>query len=177
MAKLRAQESEQEAAAGPADTLGDGIDIVSLASSQFKEDRAEPNGSSIALSVEYENHSFITGADAHPTVLANNIDRLLAESVDPFLKLDAYKVAHHGSRANTSRKLLEKLACPRYLVSTNGDQFGHPDKEGIARIIKFSGKEKDIFFNYETDHTTIWHAEDLENQHKYQARFESKLSW
>lgn len=177
MAKLRAGESEQEATAAPPDQLGDAIDVVSLANSQFKEDKAEPNGSSIALLLEYNNRSLLLGADAHPTVLADNIDTLLAASGDPFLKLDAYKVAHHGSRANTSKKLLEKLACPRYLVSTSGNKFDHPDKEGVARIIQFGGKEKEIFFNYENEHTSPWHSDELENRNKYQARFQPKLSW
>jgi len=177
MAKLRAEQSEDESRPKPEDELGDKLDVVALANSQFKEDKAEPNGSSIALLLEFKNRRLLLGADAHPTVIANNIDRVLRSSGRPALELDAYKVAHHGSRANTSKKLLDKLVCPRYLVSTNGSQFEHPDKEGIARIIKFGGKEKDILFNYETDYTAIWHKDSLENSHKYQALFESKLSW
>jgi len=177
MAKLRAGESEDESKPEPEDELGGGLDVVALANSRFKEDKAEPNGSSIALLLQFDNHRLLLGADAHPTVLADNIDRLLSASGAPALKLDAYKVAHHGSRANTSKKLLERLSCPRYLVSTNGNQFEHPDKEGIARIIQFGGPEKDILFNYETDYTTVWHKDALQNKHKYQALFESKLSW
>jgi hypothetical protein len=101
---------------------------------------------------------------------------MLSASEHPALELDAYKLAHHGSRANTSKKLLERLACRRYLISTNGSQFEHPDRESIARIIQFGSEEKDILFNYETDYTTIRHNDSLENFHKYQARFESKLS-
>lgn len=127
--------------------------------------------------LQLDNHRLLLGADAHPTVLANSIDRQLSGSGAPALKLDAYKVAHHGSRANTSRQLLEKLSCPRYLISTNGSQFEHPDKEGIARIIQFGGKEKEILFNYETDYSKIWHKDSLQNKHKYQAQFQSKLSW
>ncbi len=177
MAKLRAGKSEDESKPSLGDELGGGLDVVALANSQFKEDKAEPNGSSIALLFEFKNRRLLLGADAHPTVLANNVDRLLSHSGAPALKLDAYKVAHHGSRANTSKKLLEKLACPRYLVSTNGNQFEHPDKEGIARIVQFGGKGMDILFNYETEHTTIWHKDTLENTYNYHARFESKLSW
>jgi Predicted hydrolase (metallo-beta-lactamase superfamily) len=176
MAKLRAEQSEDESRPKPEDELGGALDVAALANSQFKEDKAEPNGSSIALLLEFKNRRLLLGADAHPTVIANNIDRMLSSSGHPVLDLDAYKVAHHGSRSNTSKRLLEKLFCRRYLVSTNGSQFEHPDKESIARIIQFGSEEKDILFNYETDYTTIWHKDSLENSHKYQALFESKLS-
>ena len=49
MAKLRAGQSEDESTPRPEDELGGGLDVVALANSHFKEDKAEPNGSSIAL--------------------------------------------------------------------------------------------------------------------------------
>jgi hypothetical protein len=42
-------------------------------------------------------------------------------------------------------------------VSTNGDQFRHPDKECIARVLRF-GKPRYLYFNYETRYTKPWLA-------------------
>jgi beta-lactamase superfamily II metal-dependent hydrolase len=75
----------------------------------------------------------LTG-DAPPTAVAEGLARLGYSALEP-VELDAFKLAHHGSRANTSDDLLSMMRCDRYLVSTNGVRFGHPDKECLARII------------------------------------------
>jgi hypothetical protein len=48
------------------------------------------------------------------------------------------------------------LDCPRYLVSTNGDHFFHPDRQAIARILKYGGKKKEIIFNYNNRLNDVW---------------------
>jgi beta-lactamase superfamily II metal-dependent hydrolase len=133
-----------------------GIDIEVLAVSKFAEDSGEPNGSSIAVLAEYGGTRALLTGDAHS-------DRLVA-SIKAFkktakrLKLDAFKVAHHGSEHNTSRELIELLDCKRYLISTNGSQFKHPRREAMARIIKFGGNGATIYFNYKTAFTKDWSA-------------------
>ena len=84
------------------------------------------------------------------------------------LSLDAVKVAHHGSKHNTNKELLESLESPSYLISTNGDQFKHPDKECLARIIKF-GKPRQIYFNYESKYTKPWLDKAAQTKYHYTA--------
>lgn len=127
-------------------------DLEALAASKFEDDRAPANGSSLALLLAVDGRRILLGGDAHTDVLVEGLRRLGPRPV----KLDAYKVSHHGSAANTSRELLALLQCPRYLISTSGVQFQHPDPEAIARIIKFGGAAKTLFFNYRSPFTASW---------------------
>ena len=118
----------------------------------FSSDPGAPNGTSIALLAEYDGASALLTADAHAPVLVESIRRLLGHDADTpdKLKLDVFKVAHHGSQHNLSSELLELLDCQRYLLSSNGDHFCHPDRQAIARIIKYGGKSPALYFNYRT---------------------------
>jgi hypothetical protein len=78
------------------------------------------------------------------------------------------KIAHHGSKKNTSVALLKLIDCPRWLISTNGDHFNHPDKECVARIIKY-GKPAELWFNYRNDHTAPWLAATTQAKYRYRA--------
>jgi hypothetical protein len=132
------------------------LDIEQLARAPFEPDRAPANGSSIAVLAEYEEKSCLLAADAFPTVLTASIRRLLAERGQRHLRLDAVKVSHHGSRFNTSPDLLTTLRCSRFLVSTTGVLFGHPDAEAMARILAARNPSTRLCFNYRTEQTEAW---------------------
>jgi 1,2-phenylacetyl-CoA epoxidase catalytic subunit len=66
---------------------------------------------------------------------------------------------------------MDKLACPRYLVSTNGNIFEHPDAEAIARIIKYGDSSPRIFFNYLSERTNIWKEESRKRYSGFSVRF------
>ncbi len=149
---IESSEGEDEAS----DILG-GIDIDDLAESAFEPDPAKPNGSSIAFLLEYDGRRVLFGADAHAPVLLQSLARL--PGAKP-LKLDAFKVSHHGSRKNLNRELVEALRCPNYLISSNGKKFSHPSQEAIARIIAY-GRKPTIHFNYTTKFTEIWNDKAL----------------
>lgn len=142
------------------------IDVEQLADLPFKEDTAEPNGSSIAFLAEYGGKSVLFGADAHPSVLEASIARLPGGEVT----VDAFKLAHHGSKHNTSPALLQKVKTRRYLFSTNGAQFYHPDRETIARIV-LPKKQSELWFNYRSQYTEIWDDDDLRTEWLYKSFF------
>lgn len=52
--------------------------------------------------------------------------------------IDLVKLSHHGSNANVSTAMLELIDCHRFLISTNGDNFAHPDDAAIAKTIMSS---------------------------------------
>jgi len=131
------------------------IDINSvrdLADAKFSEDDTKPNGSSIAFLFEYGKKRILFGADAYPSRLLQSLERYSKVKV----KLHALKVSHHGSQNNLSTDLLDKLDCARFLVSSDGGTYGHPDPEALARIVAASTKVKTLCFNYSTDYTTVW---------------------
>jgi beta-lactamase superfamily II metal-dependent hydrolase len=148
--------------------LGTTPNLDALLKKQFLSDSAVPNGSSIALLAEYEGKSVLLLADAHPDVVAGSVKRLCLERGTDRLAVDAVKVAHHGSKHNTSEALLKLLHSSRYLVSTNGDQFRHPDKECIARVLRV-GKPSHLYFNYETKYTKLWLTQASQKHFQYTA--------
>lgn len=125
------------------------LSIAELAQRPFQEDRAPANGSSIALLFEFAGRKVLLAGDAHPSVMAEGLRRLGYSPEIP-VELAAFKLAHHGSRANTSPELLSLVRCTNYLISTNGDRFGHPDKECLARILWANRDwgETVFYFNY-----------------------------
>lgn len=143
-------------------------DIDALADAETKLDASAPNGSSIAVLAEYDGKRCLFAADAHPDVLERSIDRLLAQDGSERLRLDAFKVPHHGSKYNNTASLFKKLNCRTYLISTNGKIFHHPDPEGIARIIKYGGPNPKLYFNYGTDRTTMWDNTALQRKYRYE---------
>lgn len=151
------------------DTLGD-VDVATLAGTKFKKDDKAPNGSSIAMLLEVEKKRILLGADAFAPALEKSILRLGASSSEP-LRLDAFKVPHHGSKKNLSSSLLKLLRCKRYLVSTNGKKFEHPDREAIARILVHGGDQKALCFNYRSDFTKVWDDDELREEHGYTTVF------
>jgi beta-lactamase superfamily II metal-dependent hydrolase len=94
---------------------------------KFGTDPSVPNGSSIAFLLEYGGKAMLFTGDAYAAVLANSIKALLDERGLRRLKLDAFKVSHHGSVNNISADLLDLIECKRFLVSTDGSLHGHPN--------------------------------------------------
>jgi beta-lactamase superfamily II metal-dependent hydrolase len=144
-------------------------DVATLANSTFDPDAAENNGSSIAVLAEYAGKSVLLGADAHAPVLVASIRRLLAARKQDKLRLDAFKLPHHGSRSNLNKELLALLDCHNYLVSTNGSTFRHPDGEAIGRVIQFGGARPRLLFNYESAFSGIWKPDELQHRYNYEA--------
>ena len=142
-----------------------------LADTPFSSDAGAPNGSSIALLAEFRGATAMLGADAYAPVLEASIERLLRERGVTRLKVDAFKVAHHGSQNNLSSDLLKRLDCRHYLLSSNGDHFCHPDRQAVARIIKYGGKQPTVHFNYRSRYNDVWAGPDLQEKYSYVADF------
>ncbi|MEQ1569359.1 MAG: MBL fold metallo-hydrolase [Myxococcota bacterium] len=149
----------------PGDEVFGPVDVEAEASTPFKPDTTTPNGSSIGLIAEYNNKRILLAADAHADVLAGSLARFGAGKR---VKLAAWKVAHHGSAANTSRELLELVECPVYLISTSGAYFKHPNRATIARIIKY-GRPSALLFNYRSKYTSPWGDASLSQEWAYEA--------
>ena len=130
--------------------------VADAATTRFEPDRAVANGSSIVVLAEYEGKSALLGADAFPEVVAAGIGRLPSSRQIHKLSVDAFKVCHHGSKHNTSNELLALLNCPRYLYSSNGTIFGHPDVEAVARVLVKRDSNPTLHFNYSSGRNAVW---------------------
>ena len=136
----------------------------------FTKDTSAANGSSIAFLAEYQGKRILFGADAYSDVLETNVARLAKERGEAILALDALKLPHHGSAANLTAALMAGVNARKILVSTNGDHFGHPDPEALARVVKSRGG-LDLVFNYRSEENEIWDNEDWKTRYKYQTRY------
>jgi hypothetical protein len=143
------------------------VNINQLALSDYSSDESPANGSSIAVLAEFEGKRILLAGDAHAEVLLKRIERLSTDRNR--LRLDAFKLPHHGSKHNLSRELLDKLDCQRYLFSTDGTQFKHPDRQAAARVIKFGGPHPELLFNYRSKHNEIWDNAQWMMQYGYSA--------
>lgn len=151
----RTQADIPDADVGGFEAFGGVPNIEALAARPDKPDRAVPNGTSIAFLAEWRGRRVLFGADAHPDLLAAAIRRLTGGGR---LRVDLFKVAHHGSAANITSGLLELLDCERFAFSTDGSKHGHPDAEAVAKILAFCspGQPKTLYFNYRRPGTTVW---------------------
>lgn len=115
-----------------------------------KADAEVANAASIAFILRCDGLSVLMLGDCYPH---NVVDYLRAKgySEENPLQVDFVKVAHHGSRHNTSNELMDLVHCNHYLISTNGDKFGHPDREAFAHILCHPTRDRSekvhLYFN------------------------------
>jgi beta-lactamase superfamily II metal-dependent hydrolase len=152
--------------------LGGPLSVDRLVKETFRPDQARANGSSIAFLAEFGGKSALLLADAHPEVVRSSLERLCRERNVERIAVDAVKLAHHGSRNNTNPALLARISSLRYLVSTSGAQFGHPDRACIARVISY-GKPRELIFNYRSEFTRPWLSGAAQRKYGYTARVRS----
>lgn len=134
--------------------------IEELKDRVFVEDESPTNASSLSMLIEYENIKMLFLGDSLPSDIVSTL-KSLGYSKEKKLILDVVKVSHHGSKHNTSNEFLEMIKCDKYLVSTDGRRFGHPDKEALARII-YSQDCPELIFNYDV-YKDIFTEEELQS--------------
>ena len=98
----------------------------------------------------------LTG-DAHAGVLTDGLRRLAAERNADRVSIDAFKVSHHGSKYNLSNEALGLVDCGRFLFSSNGRSYRHPDATAVSRIV-VGETERSLEFNYRTEFTESWES-------------------
>ena len=153
------------------DALGPArIDVEALAEAPYKPDTGAANGSSIALLAEHDGKALLLSGDAFAPLLETTITRLLRQRGQERLRLDAFKVSHHGGRGNTSPGLLDLVHCEHFLFSTNGSRYHHPHQETIARVLR-SHRDARLHFNYRSDENEVWDDSDLQRDFDYEVHY------
>jgi hypothetical protein len=149
------------------------IDVDALAGRRFVADRSVVNNASIAFLAEHHGTSLLVCGDASADVLAESIRALIRQRGGRRLRLDGLLVPHGGSAGNLNRELLELLDCHRYLIATNGERYGHPNRETIARILAFGRIDRNVpltlVFNYRAPTTAVWDDPELQRRWNYHA--------
>lgn len=135
---------------GRSDMLGGSLE--DLAEKSTGLDDSEANASSIGFVFQWKDPSrdepfrLLLAGDALPGLLVDSL-RSLAEGDEPY-ELDAFKLPHHTSKKNVTKELIQSVDCPRWIVSTSGKRFNHPNAEALARIVMYGGDMPEIICNY-----------------------------
>lgn len=132
--------------------------LARIAKTKPTLDDAEANGSSIAFLLEHGKKRILLGADAHPDVLEASLRRFGRQVGEDRVRIHLAKLPHHGSAANVTEGLIDAMDCGKYLLSSNGDNFGHPDDAAIARVILRSARKPTFYANFRSDRTEPWEA-------------------
>jgi hypothetical protein len=152
------------------------------AGAAFGSDTSRANGSSIAFLLEYPSNKpearLLLAGDAWPSVLESSIEHLQMHKSGTRLKVNCFKLPHHGSVANISESLLACLHCSHYLISTNGAIFGHPHTRTIELLLaNHESKGKPcLHFNHLAPTTESWNHPKDQQTRRYQAFFPRGLS-
>jgi hypothetical protein len=149
--------------------------IAVFGAPSFGDDRSVANGSSIAFLLEHDGLSCLLAGDAQPRVLAASLKRLVAHRGPGHgdrLRLDAFKLAHHGSMSNVSEELLSVVECPRWIVSTNGAVYRHPDRRTAELVAQTSREAPEFLCNYQSE-TTLAFA-DTARTPRWHTRYPGK---
>ncbi|SOC50261.1 Metal-dependent hydrolase, beta-lactamase superfamily II [Blastococcus aggregatus] len=133
----------------------DGVDVLG---GRAKPDNSVANLSSISLLVEHDGRSLLLTGDSHSAPLVSGITRLLAERGQARLPVGAFKLPHHGSRGNLTDELLALVETERYLVSTNGARYEHPDRPALLQVLDHPQRPRslELVFNYAAPTTARW---------------------
>ncbi len=145
-------------------------DLAALAGESSAKDTSAPNGSSIGFLLEHRGASVILAGDAFGNVLGAGLARLAEARGQQTLPVDAFKLPHHGSRANVLTALAAVAPARHYLVSSNGDTFRHPDDAALARAV-LASPDTTLWFNYRNERTERWADPAVQDRYRFSARY------
>ncbi|MFH2057694.1 MAG: hypothetical protein ABIJ59_02195 [Pseudomonadota bacterium] len=144
-------------------------DLEILAQTLNVNDSSEANGSSIILLLEYENHRILLAGDAFADDIIEGLSLLDNGNK---VRLDVFKIPHHGSKKNLTQEMVEQVSCKNWIFSTDGTQFRHPDSEAIARVVAYSSKSPvNLIFNVESTFNKWWDNPDWQRMYHYSAAY------
>lgn len=111
-----------------------------------QRDGSVANASSIAFVLEFDGRRVLLTGDAHGSVLARGIARYGALVGEDRPRFDLVKLPHHGSGANVTVALAASWDADRFLVSSDGSGYLHPDDSAIARLLLAADGRRPTFY-------------------------------
>ena len=105
---------------------------------KYEEENTPTNKASISFVFQYENKKLAFLGDSVATDVIEGLNKYFSEC-----KIDLVKIAHHGSKYNTSCELIKKLGATKFIISKKSKVH----KETISRIVN-SCEKAEIYCNY-----------------------------
>jgi beta-lactamase superfamily II metal-dependent hydrolase len=116
-------------------------------------DRSIPNLSSIMFLAESSGKKILFTGDGRSDHILEGLKQANLLEPDGHLHVDVFKVPHHGSIRNVTKKLFKTVTADQYVISANG-KHGNPDLvtlQMIAETAKVQKRQVEIFFTNETE--------------------------
>lgn len=133
-----------------------------LLKAKQKYDSRPANGSSIAFIAEYDRKSALLTGDAHIRPMIKSLEKL-----DSPIRVNAFKLSHHGSKGTTSKELLSMVQFEKALISSDGSRYNHPDKETMAMLIDSQTEQVEVIGNYQSEELMAWDIDSLKSEFNY----------
>lgn len=130
------------------DPLPDRLDRAALGrlAAAKQSDGSVANASSICFVIEFGGKRLLLTGDAHAKPLREGIARYGALVGEERPRFDLVKLPHHGSGANVVDALTRSWTARRFLVSTDGSGYRHPDDSAIARLLLAADGARPTFY-------------------------------
>lgn len=142
-------------------------DLNALAESEDRTDSSRANGSSISLVLDYGDTRLLLAGDAFADDLVAGLAAYRPGGKTP---IDLFKLPHHGSAKNLTRELVRAIDCPRWLISSDGTQFKHPDAVAVARILRDVDRPE-LLFNVPSTFNRWWDDAVWKDRFDYSVRY------
>lgn len=116
-----------------------------------KKDRQRDviNGASVSFEMIYRDRHYLFLGDITPEEFELPFEEYLKrEQIQEF---SLVKLAHHGSRKNTTMRLAAHLRSKCYVICTDGNNHELPDKMTIAKLLSARDSQENISFLFNYD--------------------------
>lgn len=149
-------------------------DIEKMANEDIIESNVV-NDSSIAFFIEIKDKKLLFLGDSNPLDVHKSLCKYIKDEEIEELNFELVKVSHHGSKNNTIKDFFEKNSSKKYIISSNGRRFNHPDIECLSKIIVNQKQFKTVVFNYYRDDIYgFWNNQELKEKYKYEIKMPNK---
>ncbi|MBU3075690.1 MBL fold metallo-hydrolase [Clostridium estertheticum] len=123
------------------------FNLLKLAELSFNKN-STANNASIAFIVEISDKRMLFLGDSNSRDIQTSLNKYILDKKINKINFDLVKVSHHGSKNNITNDYFKIASSKKYLVSTNGRKFDHPDLECLSKIIVNQKEYKELYFNY-----------------------------
>jgi hypothetical protein len=124
-------------------------------------DRAVPNLSSIALHLRDGKRTALLTGDARGDHLLAGLEETGLVAPSGTIKVDVFKLPHHGSENNAEPSLFERVQADHYVVCADGIKHTHPSKATLEWLVA-SRAHDEVYTVHLTNH--IEAAEEILEQ-------------
>jgi len=112
---------------------------INIVEWETRIDHSITNRSSISFLLQYDDITLLFPGDCPIQLFQEKLPKYI----------DVVKLPHHGSWANISREFIKNTSVSYYLLSTDGEKYGHPSPSVIRSIMDEAPIPAKIIKNYD----------------------------